>query len=112
MIDLETGRSFQIKRTTGASHADVETLTAEDTQVLKEIFGGFNWNRRAAFLEVDGSRYAISISGMPHAGLDSQPYLANIPDRSDNWGYGPNYDAIKGNGMDGHFDLYFLNSSD
>jgi peptidoglycan DL-endopeptidase CwlS len=24
-------------------------------------------------------------------------------------GYGPNYDRISGNGMDGHFDLYFLN---
>lgn len=111
VIDQETGKSFRIRRTMGASHADVETLTAADTKIYKEIFGGsWSWNRRAAYLEVDGNRYAISIAGMPHAGLDNQPYLADVSGRSDNWGYGPNYDAIKGNGMDGHFDLYFLNS--
>ncbi len=111
VIDQETGKSFRIRRTMGVSHADVETLTAADTKIYKEIFGGsWSWNRRAAYLEVDGNRYAISIAGMPHAGLDNQPYLADVSGRSDNWGYGPNYDAIKGNGMDGHFDLYFLNS--
>jgi len=100
-----------IKRTIGANHADVETLTVQDASVMKQIFGGYwNWNRRPFILNVGGRNFAVSISGMPHGGVDGVPYLQNVGNRSDNWGYGPNYDMIPGNGMDGHFDLYFLNS--
>ncbi|MCX7921065.1 MAG: LysM peptidoglycan-binding domain-containing protein [Clostridia bacterium] len=111
LIDLETGRSFMVKRTMGGNHSDTETLTAADTQIMKEIFGGsWTWNRRSFILETDGRRLAVSVAGMPHAGIDGLPYLQNVSNRSDNWGYGPNYDRISGNGMDGHFDVYFLNS--
>lgn len=110
LIDTETGKSFMIKRTMGANHADSETLTTQDTQVMKEIFGGYwTWNRKSFILEVDGRRLAVSVSGMPHAGVDSAPYMSYVSNRSDNWGYGPNLDRIKGNGMEGHFDLYMLN---
>lgn len=109
-VDMATGKSFMAKRTMGANHADVETLTAQDSQIMKEIFGGnWNWSRRPFILEVDGRRYAISISGMPHAGVDGLPYLQYVDNRSDNWGYGPNYDSISGNDMNGHFDVYFMN---
>jgi D-gamma-glutamyl-meso-diaminopimelic acid endopeptidase CwlS len=110
LTDLQTGKSFMVKRTIGASHSDTETLTKNDTSTMKEIFGGYwNWNRRPFILEVDGRRFAVSVSGMPHGGVDGVPFLQNTAGRSDNWGYGPNYDAISGNGMNGHFDLYFLN---
>lgn len=111
LIDLETGKSFMVRRTIGASHSDTETLTAQDTQTMKEIFGGsWTWNRRSFILEVDARQFAVSVAGMPHAGVDGVPFLQNVDGRSDNWGYGPNYDAIPGNDMDGHFDVYFLNS--
>ena len=110
LTDIKTGKSFMIQRTMGASHADVEPLSLVDTQIMKDIFGGFTWERRPFLLKLNNRELAVSVSGMPHAGLDSAPYLQNISDRSDSWGYGPNYDKIKGNGMDGHFDLYFLNS--
>lgn len=110
VIDVETRKSFMIKRTMGANHADCETLTSADSSIMKEIFGGYwNWNRRAFILEFNGRRFAISIAGMAHAGVDGVPYMQNVENRSDNYGYGPNYDTISGNGMDGHFDLYFLN---
>lgn len=109
VIDIATGKSFMIKRTMGAGHADCETLTASDTKVMKEIFGGYwTWDRRPFILEVNGRRLAVSIAGMAHAGVDGVPYMQNVANRSDNYGYGPNYDTIA-NGMDGHFDLYFLN---
>ncbi|MEN2776141.1 LysM peptidoglycan-binding domain-containing protein [Acetivibrio clariflavus] len=109
VIDIATGKSFMIKRTMGSGHADCETLTASDTKVMKEIFGGYwNWNRRPFILEFNGRRLAVSIAGMPHAGVDGLPFMQNVANRSDNYGYGPNYDTIA-NGMDGHFDLYFLN---
>lgn len=110
VIDVETGKSFMVKRTMGANHADSETLTSYDSKVMKEIFGGYwNWNRRPFILEFNGRRFAISISGMPHSGVDGVPYMQYVDNRSDNYGYGPNYDTISGNGMDGHFDMYFLN---
>jgi hypothetical protein len=41
----------------GANHSDTETLTTQDTQIMKDIFGGYwNWNRRPFILEVDGRR--------------------------------------------------------
>lgn len=109
-IDMETGKSFMAKRTMGSNHSDTETLTAQDTQTMKDIFGGtWSWVRRPFILEVDGRRFAISVAGMPHAGVDGAPFLKDVANRSDNWGTGPNYDSITGNGMDGHFDVYFLN---
>lgn len=110
LIDMDTGVRINIKRTTGASHADTETLTYEDSQKLKTAFGGsWSWERKPFILETDGRRFAVSVSAMPHAGVDGASYLANVSGRSGDYGYGPNYDAIPGNGMDGHFDLYFLN---
>jgi len=110
VTDIQSQLSFNIQRTMGSSHSDTETLTAEDTQIMKQIFGGsWSWIRRPCILEVDGRRFAVSIAGMPHAGVDGQPFLQNVSNRSDNYGYGQNLDRISGNQMDGHFDLYFLN---
>ncbi|WAM31213.1 LysM peptidoglycan-binding domain-containing protein [Caldicellulosiruptor naganoensis] len=108
-IDIQTGKYFFAKRTMGASHADVETLSLKDTQIMKEIFGGsFSWERRPFILEVKGRRIAVSVSGMPHAGVDGVPYNQNVANRSGGYGYGPNLDTIV-NGMDGHFDVYTFN---
>ena len=110
LTDLQTGLNFNVKRTIGANHSDTETLTASDTQIMKQIFGGsWSWNRRAFILEVDERKFAVSVSGMPHAGVDGVPFLQNVSNRSGAYGYGPNYDAISGNQMDGHFDLFFFN---
>ena len=110
VTDVETGKGFMIKRTMGANHADCETLTPADSKIMKEIFNGYwNWNRRPFILEFNGRQFAVSISGMPHSGVDGVPYMQYVANRSDNYGYGPNYDTIAGNGIDGHFDVYFLN---
>lgn len=111
LTDIATGKNFTVKRTMGANHSDTETTTLQDTQMMKEIFGGsWNWSRRPFILEADGRRFAVSVAGMPHAGVDGVPYLQTVDNRSGNYGSGPNYDSISGNGMDGHFDMYFLNS--
>jgi peptidoglycan endopeptidase LytF len=86
VTDLATGKSFYIKRTVGANHADCETLTTNDTNIAKLIWGGFSWTPRAIILEVDGRKLAASMSFMPH----ELEYIAN-------------------NGITGHFDVYFAN---
>ncbi|MFZ5969731.1 MAG: LysM peptidoglycan-binding domain-containing protein [Bacillota bacterium] len=112
IIDFYTSKSFMAKRTTGANHADVEPLTMNDTQMMKEIWGGnLDWNKRPVVIEVNGRKIAASASGMPHAGNDSAPGGVNTDWRSGDYGPGYNLDWIKNNGMDGHFDLHFLNST-
>jgi hypothetical protein len=76
------------RRTIGANHADSETVSVNDTNIAKSIWGGFSWTPRAVIVEVDGRKLAGSKSFMPH---DVQ-YITN-------------------NGITGHFDVYFGNST-
>jgi len=88
VIDFKTGKQFQVKRTIGAFHSDTEPLTAADSAIIKEIWGGnFSWAVRPVIVEVDGRRLAASMSSMPH-----------------------DIEYIKDNAFDGHFDIHFLNS--
>lgn len=88
VIDVKTGRSFHIRRFAGTYHADVEPLSAQDTQIMREIYGGrWSWERRAIILEVGGRRLAASMNGQPH-------------------GRG----AISENGFGGHFCIHLLGS--
>ncbi len=87
--DFATGRQFKIYRLFGTNHADCEPVTAGDSRIMKECFGGqWSWERRAAILLINGRAIACSMAGMPH---------------------GTSQD-ISGNEFDGHFDLHFLNS--
>ncbi|WP_432664368.1 LysM peptidoglycan-binding domain-containing protein [Wukongibacter baidiensis] len=112
VIDFYTGKSFMVKRTTGANHADAETLTVEETNKMKEIWGGsLSWVRRPVIIEYNGRRIAASVSSMPHAGNDNAPGGLYTTWRSDDYGPGYNLDWVKGNGIDGVFDIHFLNST-
>jgi hypothetical protein len=109
--DLYTGKTFKVKRTGGSNHADCEALTLEDTKIIKSIWGGFSWERRPVHVYIDGRVIAASMSAMPHAGLDSAPAHEYVSNRSGGYGRGENLDSVKKNGMDGHFDIHFLNST-
>lgn len=87
VTDVRTGKSFKVRRYYGTLHADTEPLTAEDAEILREIYGGWSWERRPIIVEVDGRRIAASMNGMPH-------------------GEG----AIGDNGFPGHFCIHFLGS--
>ncbi len=89
ITDVDTGLSWQVKRTGGTNHADVQPLTAADTAKMKKAYGGsWSWNRRAIWVTIDGVTYAASQNGMPHGGGDSIP----------------------NNNFDGHHCIHFLNS--
>lgn len=88
ITDVETGLSFGVQRRGGSKHADSQPLTAEDTDIMKKIYGGqWSWERRAIVVTVDGRNLAASMNGMPHAA-----------------------GAIQNNNFDGHFCIHFLNS--
>ena len=110
VTDVRTGRTFNIVRTYGGNHADCEAATAEDSKIIKEIWGGWSWSRRPIIVEVDGRKIAASMAAMPHAGVDKSAANKTISSRSGGYGRGANLDKIKNNGMDGVIDVHFLNS--
>lgn len=111
IVDFYTGKSFTVKRTTGSGHADVEPLTAADSQKMKEIWGGaYSWDRRPVIVKINGRKIAASMSSLPHAGNDSAPGGIDVSWRSDNYGPGYNLDWVKNNAVHGVVDLHFANS--
>jgi len=108
--DVYTGKTFKIVRTMGTNHADCEAATKQDTQTIKEIWGGFSWDRRPVQIIIGGRVLAASMAAMPHAGIDAAPAYETVKNRAGGYGRGQNLDVVKGNGMDGHFDVHFLNS--
>jgi hypothetical protein len=88
IVDFDTGKRFRAQFLAGDNHADCQTLTARDTEIYKEIYGGvWSWDRRAVVLFVGGRCLAASIIGKPH-------------------GAG----SIPGNELPGHFCVHFLGS--
>lgn len=111
ITDVDTGLNFKVMRTFGHRHADCETLTAGDTAILKQIWGGWSWKRRAVIISIEDRHIAASSIAMPHAGKDIYPALKTVSSRSGGYGKGINYDKIKNNGMDGHICIHFKNST-
>jgi len=110
--DIYTGLEYNIMMTFGGNHADVEAMTAEDSEIIKQTYGGdFGWGRRPVLVYVNDRVIAASMSAMPHAGRDDKPSEVKVSNRSLGYGYGYNLDKIKNNGMDGVCDLHFAGST-
>jgi len=89
LIDVRTGLSWQVASFSNGSHADIETLTAEDTAIKLQAFGGrWDWTPRPVLVLINGRTLAASVNGMPHAGS-----------------------TRRGNNMSGHVCLHFRGSS-
>lgn len=85
VVDLDTGLRFGVQRRGGAYHADVQPLTAGDTEIMKQVYGGkWSWKRRAVLVLAGGRQIAGSMNGMPHGG-----------------------GQIRGNNFPGHFCIHF-----
>lgn len=85
--DCKTGKTFKVRRWSGANHIDAEPATYQDAQTMKSIFGGFSWKRRAILVKYNGHVYAASMNGMPHG-----------------------TQTITDNGFEGHFCIHFYGS--
>lgn len=67
VMDVETGKYFQVQRRAGSQHADVQPLTVEDTKIMKKIYNGhWSWKRRAIIIMTGDQWLAASMHGMPH----------------------------------------------
>jgi peptidoglycan hydrolase-like protein with peptidoglycan-binding domain len=86
--DVRTGKTFECRRWSGYNHLDAEPLTADDTAVMKSIYGGsWSWTRRPILVKYNGHVYACSMNGMPHED-----------------------DTISTNNFEGHFCIHFYKS--
>ena len=85
--DCKTGKTFQCRRWSGANHMDSEPLTASDAAIMRAIYGGYSWHRRAVLVKYNGHVYAASMNGMPHG-----------------------TQTITDNGFEGHFCIHFYKS--
>jgi|AGTN01.2.fsa_nt_gi Putative peptidoglycan-binding domain-containing protein len=90
VTDFRTGDSFQLTRTGGTNHADVESTDADNYNKFKDCFGGAdNWGeKRSVLVEIGGVQYAASLFSHPSG-----------------------KDTIAENGMAGHSELYFNGST-
>jgi len=85
VLDVRTGLSYTIRCFSKGGHADVEPLTAADTDtILKTRDGVWAWDPRPVWVTISGRTVAASLNGMPHAGS-----------------------TISGNNMNGHLCLHF-----
>lgn len=88
VTDIVSGLKFRVKRLGGGNHADAEPITADDTAVMKRIYGGaWSWKTRPIIVETAGRYIAASMNGMPHS-----------------------IQTIYNNNFPGHFCIHFLNS--
>ncbi len=111
VTDIDTGITYYVKRIGGQDFADVEPLTAEDTENLLYTYDGeWSWKRRAVIVTIDGMDIAASMAGMPHSGREDAPFGAIVDNRSGGTGRGINLNSIRDNNMNGVVDIYFYNS--
>lgn len=88
VIDVDTGLTFKVQRRAGSTHADVQPLTRNDTNIMKIIYKGkWSWERNDIVIKVKDRYIAASMNGMPH-------------------GHG----ALR-NGFPGHFCIHFKGST-
>ena len=96
IYDVKTKIVWWAYRQAGSRHMDIETLTAEDSARLCQIYGVKNlqqivdenkWQRRPCLVTIGTRTFAASLDGMQHGS-----------------------DTIANNGMDGQVCLHFTNS--
>ena len=88
ITDVRTGSVYNIQCFSKGSHADVETLTKQDTDILHKTFSNrWQWTVRPVWVTFNGRTVAASINGKPHGGS-----------------------TIKDNGMNGQVCLHFKDS--
>ena len=89
VTDVRTGIKWEVYRSGGYNHADVQPRTASDTAAMKRATGSDfgTWNRRPIWVTIGSRTYAASMNCMPH-------------------GDG----SITNNNFDGHYCIHFTRS--
>jgi opacity protein-like surface antigen len=114
VVDLKTKKTWEMMRTSGKYHADVETISKEDTKTMLSVFpkdvSFEEATYRPVIVEISGKKYGAALMGYPHAGSLETKFKEKTNKRSGGFGYGTNWDYNRYNGTTGHFCLHFRGS--
>ena len=88
IYDIRSGLTYNVRAFSLGNHADVETLTVQDTEIMRQASGGFSWDARPVLATFNGRTFAAAMHTMPHAGS-----------------------TIADNGKNGHVCLHFFEST-
>lgn len=114
VIDKETKKSWIMKRTSGKLHADVEPITAEDSEIMLSCFPKDKSFKEATYrpviVEIGFNRYGAALMGFPHCGSTSTQFKEKTRVLSGGFRNMRNWDSIRNNDVVGHFCLHFVGS--
>jgi len=88
VTDINTGIYFYVLSMSNGNHADVETVTARDTELLFQAAGGRSWTGRPVWVTIGYRTFSAAIHSMPHA-----------------------QSTVRYNNMNGHICLHFYGST-
>ena len=67
IYDPESGLAYQVHMFSYGKHAEIEPLTANDTKIMYEIFGGQTWNPKPVWvIFADGTIRIATTHSVPH----------------------------------------------
>ena len=103
VTDLRTNRQYNIFwGGPPSNHTDFSPLTPEDTEIMRQISGGWNWRARPAILHIGEHNLAVGIHHFPHGSIiGGNP---GLPNRS-------NTRPPNGWEIGGHMCLYYKDST-
>ena len=103
ITDLRTGRRYNIFwGGPPSNHTDFSPLTPNDTEIMRQISGGWNWRARPVVLHIGGHDLAAGVHHFPHGSIiGGNP---GLPNRS-------NTRPPNGWDIGGHMCLYYKNST-
>ena len=106
--------TWEMKRTRGKKHADVEPLTANDTKKMMDTMGKGDSFEEAEYtsviVDVNGRKMAAALMNFVHGGNASEPSGKIVNKLSGGFKNVVNVDFVKNNNATGHVCLHFLGS--
>jgi len=115
--DFRTGKKWNMVRTSGKFHADVEYASKEDKKIMDDIWGINSLYYRKVKVFIGDRILTGALMNVPHAGKENVEFKNKIEYDEDNPAdflmstpNGANWDKIKNNGASGHVCLHFIGS--
>ena len=104
VTDLRTNRRYNIfwGGPPRSSHTDFSPLTPEDTEIMRQISGGWSWHARPAVLHIGNHNLAAGVHHFPHGSvIGGNPGLPNRRNTRPPGGWD----------IGGHMCMYYKNST-
>ena len=114
VVDNTTNKSWNMIRTTGKFHADVEPVAREDFEMMNSIYKMStkfdNVDYHGVYIIVDGIKIGAALMNFPHAGSTITKPGTTTKELTGGFKNILNGNHIDDNGPIGHYCLHFVGS--